>query len=114
MSSLVEVRGIVRREVLDRVVRRLEEAVPRITVTRIHAVGAGVHADPASISVEEGAYRDMAMVQCVCAEERSAMITELIVQAARTGRPGDGIVSVHPVRQVTKIRTGQSGLAALG
>jgi len=113
MSSLVEVRGIVRREVLDRVVQHLEAAVPRITVTRIHALGTGVHADPANVNLEEGAYRNMAMVQCICAGERSAMITELIVQAARTGKPGDGIVSVHPVQQVTKIRTGETGLVAL-
>jgi nitrogen regulatory protein PII len=37
----------------------------------------------------------------------------LIANAARTGRRGDGIVSVHPVLGITKIRTGARGLEAL-
>ncbi len=41
------------------------------------------------------------------------MYSELIAKAARTGRRGDGIVSVHPVQDVMKIRTGTRGLQAL-
>ncbi|HEX9728233.1 MAG TPA: P-II family nitrogen regulator [Gemmatimonadales bacterium] len=41
-----EVRAIVRMEMLGRVVHRLKECgCPRLTVTRVHAIGAG--ADPA-------------------------------------------------------------------
>lgn len=48
MSDMVEVRGIVRREMLDRVVHALKEAgVPRLTVTKVHAIGAGV--DPRAV-----------------------------------------------------------------
>lgn len=114
MSNLVEVRAIVRREMLDRVVRCLKDcSIPRFTVIRVHAVGAAVAAPPAHVDLDEGAYSDMALVQCICAADRSAMVTELVAHAAYTGKSGDGIVSVHPVQQVTKIRTGESGLAAL-
>ena len=42
MANVVEVRAIVRREMLDRVVHALKDAgVPRLTVTRVHAIGAG-------------------------------------------------------------------------
>jgi nitrogen regulatory protein P-II 1 len=116
MKEIVEIRAIVRTEMLDRVVHCLKESgVPRLTVTRVQAIGAGV--DPASqkISFEEGsAYSDKAMVQFICAGERCEMFTELIARAAHTGRRGDGIVSVHPVLEVTKIRTGAAGLNALG
>lgn len=115
MSDMVEIRAIVRMEMLDRVVRQLKDAgVPRLNVARVHAIGAGVDPASAKLSLEEGSeYVDKALVQFICADERCAMHTELIARAARTGRRGDGIVSVHPVLNVTKIRNGASGLDAL-
>ena len=115
MSDMVEVRAVVRIPMLDQVIRALKEAgVPRITVTRVHAIGAG--ADPASakFSFDEGsAYVDKASVQVICSSDRSDEYARLVADAARTGRQGDGIVSTHPVVAVVKIRTGARGLAAL-
>lgn len=115
MSGMVEVRAIVRLAMLDRVIQTLKDAgVPRLTVTRVHAIGAGV--DPAAVrlSVDEGSeYADKALVQFVCDGERCAMFAELISAAGRTGRAGDGIVYTVPVHQVTKILTGATGLEAL-
>lgn len=115
MSELVEVRATVRKEMLDRVVHCLKESgVPRLTVTRVHAVGRGVDPATASVSLDEGTeYADKAIVQFICGRDRCEMFTELITCSARTGRRGDGIVSVHPVLTVTKIRTGATGLGAL-
>jgi len=115
MAHMVEVRAIVRLEMLDRVVHCLRDSgVPRLTVTRVHAIGAG--ADPASnkLSLDEGsAYTDKAMVQFICGGDRCDMYCELIAGCARTGRRGDGIVSVHQVQAVMKIRTGAKGIDAL-
>jgi nitrogen regulatory protein PII len=115
MSNIVEIRAIVRLEMLDRVVRRLKETgVPRLTVTRVHAIGAGVDPASARFSFHEGsAFADKAQVQFIGDADRAEMFCELIVDCARTGRQGDGIVSVHPVTTVTKIRTGVTGIAAL-
>ena len=115
MSQMVEIRAVVRMAMLDRVVHRLKEAgVPRLTVCRVHAIGAGVDPASAKISLQEGTeYADKAILQFICSGERCEMFTELIALAARTGRRGDGIVSVHPVLGVTKIRTGVRGLSAL-
>ncbi|NIS65092.1 MAG: hypothetical protein GTO05_08030 [Gemmatimonadales bacterium] len=115
MSNMVEIRAIVRPEMLDRVVRTLKESgVPRLTISRVHAIGAGV--DPASerFSLDDGsAYADKAEIQFICGGERCEMFTELIARAARTGRQGDGIVSVRPVVNVTRIINGATGLEAL-
>lgn len=115
MTELVEVRAIVRLQMLERVVRALKEAgVPRLTVTRVHAIGAGVDPAAAKLSLEEGSeYADKAQVQFVCAAERAEMHVELICRCGRTGRRGDGIVYVQPVLAATKIRTGAKGLDAL-
>ncbi len=115
MSDMIEVSAIVRVEMLDRVVRMLKESgVPRLTVARVHAIGAGV--DPASkkFSLDEGsAYTDKARVCFICAAERAEMFTELVARAARTGQRGDGIVSIKPVLGVTKVLSGATGLEAL-
>jgi len=114
-TSMVEIQAIVRIEMLDAVVHCLKEAgVPRLTVERVHAIGSGVDLASAKISFREGSeYAEKGMVRFICGGDRCAMFTELIADAARTGRAGDGIVSVHPVLSVTKIRTGARGQAAL-
>jgi len=38
---------------------------------------------------------------------------EAIMQAARTGREGDGIIFIYPVEDVVRIRTGERGHDAL-
>jgi nitrogen regulatory protein PII len=115
MENTVEVRAVVRIEMLDRVVRRLKESgVPRLTVTRVHAIGAGVDPVSEKFSFHEGsAYADKAQVQFICDADRCDTFCEILATCARTGRRGDGIVSVHPVISVTKIRTGAEGLEAL-
>jgi nitrogen regulatory protein PII len=113
--SMVEVRAIVRVEMLDRVVHSLKECgLPRLTVQHAHAIGSAVDTTTLKISVDEVTeYADMAIVRCICAADGCEMLTEIIARAARTGQPGDGIVSVHPVPNLTKIRTGADGLEAL-
>lgn len=115
MNEVVEVRAIVRRELLDRIVHALKEAgVPRLTVTRVHAIGAGVDPADARMSFAEGSeYADKALVQFLCAAGRCASYLALIERVGHTGRRGDGIVSVHPVLDVAQIRTGRHGLEAL-
>lgn len=115
MQEMVEIQAVVRLEMLDRVVRELKQAdCPRLIVTRVHAIGAGV--DPASerFSLSEGsAYAEKALVQFICAGDRCEMYTELISRAGRTGRRGDGFVTLRRVNEVVKIRTGERGLQAL-
>lgn len=40
-------------------------------------------------------------------------IVEAIVQAARTGKIGDGKIFISPLEQVVRVRTGETGKAAL-
>lgn len=115
MSDMVEVHAIVRRAMLDRIVHGLKTAgVPRLTVARVHAIGAGVDPASAQISLDETSeYADKAMVAFICPAHRSPGLIEVLLHAGRTGRRGDGIVYVQPVTQVVKIRTGITGIAAL-
>lgn len=52
-------------------------------------------------------------VELVVADEAVDRVIEAIVRAARTGKIGDGKIFVTPVEQAIRIRTGESGDAAL-
>ncbi len=40
-------------------------------------------------------------------------VVEAIAKAAKTGRIGDGKIFIHPVEEVIRIRTGETGSAAI-
>lgn len=114
--AMVEVRAVLRTERLSRVIYALEEAgVPRSTISHVHGTGAGVDPTEARLSLDEegGSYMDKVLLRVLGRSERCEELVEVITGAARTGKRGDGIVSVHPVLEVTKIRTGARGTEAL-
>lgn len=115
-AGMVEIRAVLRTERLSRVLHALEEAgVPRSTMSHVHGVGAGV--DPAearlSLGEEGGTYMDKVLLRVLCGEERRNEMVDLIATTARTGKQGDGVVSVHPVLDVVSVRTGRRGPAAV-
>jgi nitrogen regulatory protein P-II 1 len=52
-------------------------------------------------------------VEMVVADDSVDRVIEAIVRAARTGKIGDGKIFVTPVEQAIRIRTSESGDAAL-
>ena len=52
-------------------------------------------------------------IDIVLADEMVERSVEAILQAAHTGKVGDGKVFVSPVEQVVRIRTGETGDAAV-
>jgi nitrogen regulatory protein P-II 1 len=52
-------------------------------------------------------------IEVVAADDKSQAIVEAIMDAARTGRIGDGKIFVYPVAEVVRIRTGETGDSAV-
>ncbi|MEZ5211867.1 MULTISPECIES: P-II family nitrogen regulator [unclassified Gordonia (in: high G+C Gram-positive bacteria)] len=52
-------------------------------------------------------------VEVVVDDEDADQVTDAIVEAARTGKIGDGKVWVSPVEKVIRVRTGERGSEAL-
>lgn len=52
-------------------------------------------------------------IEVAIADEQKDKVVQTILQAARTGTPGDGRVFVLPLEEVTRIDTAQQGPAAL-
>lgn len=96
-----KVTAIVRGLVLERVEERLERlGVPGVTVTQVRGFGE---------------YRDFfrrdwtvghARLELYVRQADADRYVAAILDAARTGEPGDGIVAVAPVNAVFRIRDG--------
>lgn len=52
-------------------------------------------------------------VNIILSDHNVEKAIETIIQAARTGKEGDGLIFVYPVEDVVRIRTGERGREAL-
>ncbi len=52
-------------------------------------------------------------LEVIVDDERAVQLTEIIVEAARTGKIGDGKVWVSPIDDVIRVRTGERGHEAI-
>lgn len=110
-----EIKAYIRPERVEDVVRALQDSgVPHLAVTHVRALGSGVDPDHERISLETGgAYTEKVKLEFVCAKPDVERLITVLVEAARTGERGDGVVFVHPVERAVKIRTGIEGRLAV-
>ena len=110
-----EIKAFIRTRKVDDVIRALRQAgAPGITVARVHGVGYGY--EPYLFTLAPSEMRktpEVAKLEVVCEDHCAEAAVEVIVNAARTGDPGDGIVFVTSVERAVKIRTGARGPEAL-
>jgi nitrogen regulatory protein P-II 1 len=52
-------------------------------------------------------------IEVIVSDDKAQQIVESIMNTARTGRIGDGKIFVYPIADVIRIRTGESGDAAI-
>jgi nitrogen regulatory protein P-II 1 len=52
-------------------------------------------------------------IEVVASDDKMQAVVETIIKNARTGRIGDGKIFIYPVAGVIRIRTGESGDAAV-
>lgn len=102
------IKAYIRRYVADKVIHALEKiGTPRFTGIDIRALGDEVDPEQLQVSSQHaGTYTTMVKLEIVCAENKVERIINDIIDKARTGYKGDGIIVVSPVEQVIKIRNG--------
>lgn len=107
--------AIVRKECVHEVVHSLLGAgAPRLLVSYVHALGAGVDPEHFHLSLEEGeAYTEKAKIEVFCTPEEVDGFVEVVRQNACTGHRGDGFIAVEDVDRVVSVRTGEEGVLAL-
>ncbi len=110
-----EIKAYVRLSKVDDVIEALRSSgAPGITVTRVHGVGYGY--EPYLFTLAPSELKktpEVAKIEVVCEDHCADEAAAVIVGAARTGDPGDGIVFITPVERAIKIRTGAEGPEAL-
>jgi nitrogen regulatory protein PII len=52
-------------------------------------------------------------IQILLSDDKASQVVDLITKTARTGKIGDGKISVIPVEEVIRIRTGERGSDAI-
>ncbi|MCB1055902.1 MAG: P-II family nitrogen regulator [Acidobacteria bacterium] len=109
-------KAFVRSDRVNDIIRSLEQGrAPGITLSRVHGVGYGY--EPMLFTLSPSEYRktlQVTKVEVVCEDGQADELLRVLVEAARTGSQGDGIVFVTPVERAVKIRTGAADGAALG
>lgn len=95
------VTAIVRRDQLEAVEKRLQSVgVDGITVSQVKGYG-----ECASFFSDDWLVPHT-KIEIFAENDKVDAIVEAIREGARTGSPGDGLVAVAPVQQLTHIRTG--------
>lgn len=110
---MLEIKAFVRVNMVDKVVQALEGAgISNITVIDVRAIWTGLKETSRelqySLELAER-YMNVAKLETLVRDEDGDRVLELIRSAARTGRPGDGIVYALPVASAVHIRTGRRG-----
>ena len=110
-----EIKAHVKPERVEAVVVALHDAgVSHLTVTHVRSFGSGVDPDERRMSLEVGEwYTEKAKIEFVCAAPDAEALVDLVLESARTGEPGDGIVFISDVERVVDIVSGREGREAL-
>ena len=103
-------KAYIRVDKIDDVVGALKTArAPGITISLIHGVGYGY--DPVFTMAPQELPKtpEVAKVEIVCRPEDADRLLAAMLDGARTGCQGDGIVFIVPVERAVRIRTGEEG-----
>jgi nitrogen regulatory protein P-II 1 len=79
-----------------------------LTAIDIRALGDEVDPQHLEVSAQHaGMYTTMVKLEIVCTNEQVKRIKRVVMENARTGYKGDGIIVISPVDEAVKIRTGE-------
>ena len=100
---------------LDEVKEALKAAgVVGMTITEVRGFGRqGGHTETYRGAEYQIDFVPKTKVELVVDDDQADRVVDLLVEAARSGKIGDGKVWVTPVESLVRIRTGESGSSAL-
>lgn len=111
-----EIKAIIQPFMLEPVLHTLTalDDLPGVTVSQVLGWGKTRAEDAEHTVTEAGhAFAKKTKVEIVVTDAMAPRVTEAIVSAAHTGRPGDGKVFEYEVSRTVKIRTGDEGPEAI-
>ncbi len=104
------IHAIIQPHMLEKVMDALHALphFPGVTVSECLGQGRGLGAGGEYVATEQtiGLHK-MTRLELVSGDEAASEIARVILKAAHTGNPADGVIVVTNVRYVVRIRTGQ-------
>ncbi len=106
------VKAYVRTFLAEEVINALKDLkAPRLTTIDVKALGDEIDPKDLQISVElSSTYTTIVKIELICTDECVERVKETILEHARTGYKGDGLISISPVEEAISIRTGKNGI----
>jgi nitrogen regulatory protein P-II 2 len=108
--------AVIQPDRLDDVLRKLEEKeIHLLTVSTV--MGRGRQKGVAEVyrsHKEAGSLLRKVKIECAVNEEYVKTAVDAIASGARTGQVGDGKIFVVELKEVLRIRTGETGTVAIG
>jgi nitrogen regulatory protein P-II 1 len=111
-----EITAIIQPHTLSRVMHALHALphFPGLTLLDAHGQGRGRGTGGAFQPTEDDfSFHKKTVLLVTCEAAQADSIAAAIVQAARTGNKGDGLISIKDVASVIRIRTGETAGQAL-
>ena len=111
-----EIKAIIQPFMLENVLRALAaiDELPGLTVSQVLGWGQSRAAETEDPVFEGGhAFARKTKLEVVVRDELADRVVTALVEAARTGRTGDGKVFVLPVENAVRIRTEEAGDSAV-
>ena len=109
---MLEIKAFIRVNMVDKVIRAPEGAgISNVTVIDVRAIWTGLTRVPDvrySVELAEK-YMNVVKLETLVRDEDGDRVLDLIRNAARTDRPGDGIVYAMRVESALHVRTGRRG-----
>jgi nitrogen regulatory protein P-II 1 len=109
-----KIEAIIRRERYEEVRAALESAgYPGMMVTEIQG-----HGTQMGVQIRQGKEYKIGLIkklklEIVCSDRILPRLVRVIADAARTGNVGDGKIFVSPIESAMRIRSGETGEAAI-
>lgn len=105
------IKAYVRTFIVHKVIEALKDVgAPRLTGIDVRQMGDEIDHKNLEISGEYGStYTTMVKIEIVCNDNCTKRIVDLILENARTGYKGDGVIAVSPIEDIISIRTGAKG-----
>ena len=111
-----EITAIIQPHTLSRVMHALHGLphFPGVTLLDAHGQGRGRGTGGAFRPTEDNfTFHKKAVLIITCEAAQADLIATTLVEAARTGNKGDGLVTIKDVARVIRIRTGETAREAL-
>lgn len=105
-----EIKAIIQPHMLGKVIEALH-ALPRfpgVTISECHGQGRGRGKGGQYMPTEESIYfHERTKLEICCDDAACDELVALIRRTARTGNPGDGMITVADLTRVVRVRTGE-------